>query len=68
MLCVISLQDWLAIEETLRLSDASAERVNIPANPQHYWRYRMHLNIEDLAEATTFNNNIKNLINEGHRL
>ena len=33
MLCVLSVQDWLAIDEKLRLPDADAERINIPANP-----------------------------------
>ena len=67
MLCVISLQDWLATDETLRLPDANAERVNVPANPQHYWRYRMHLNIEDLMEAQDFNNGIHTLIMQSRR-
>jgi 4-alpha-glucanotransferase len=67
MLCVISLQDWLATDETLRLPDASAERVNVPANPQHYWRYRMHLNIEDLMEAKDFNDGIHTLIMQSRR-
>ena len=45
------MQDWLAIDEQLRLPDANAERINIPANPRHYWRYRMHLTIEELLKA-----------------
>lgn len=48
MLCVLSLQDWVAADPQLRREDASAERINIPANPNHYWRYRMHLNVEDM--------------------
>jgi len=62
MLCILSIQDWLAIDEKLRLSNANAERINIPANPRHYWRYRMHLNIEDLMAQTAFNENIRELI------
>ncbi|MCR5132280.1 MAG: 4-alpha-glucanotransferase [Prevotella sp.] len=62
MVCVIALQDWLAIDEHLRLQDANAERVNIPANPRHYWRYRMHLNIEDLIGCEGFSNGIAQLI------
>ena len=54
MLCILSIQDWLAINEHLRLPDANAERINIPANPKHYWRYRMHLSIEDLAANKEF--------------
>ena len=44
------------------LKDADAERVNIPANPKHYWRYRMHLNIEDLIGCEGFSNGIAQLI------
>ena len=62
MVCVIALQDWLAIDEQLRLSDADVERVNIPANPKHYWRYRMHLNIEDLISCEGFSNTIAQLV------
>ena len=62
MVCVIALQDWLAIDEHLRLKDANAERVNIPANPRHYWRYRMHLCIEDLIGCEGFSNGIAQLV------
>ncbi len=67
MLCLLSLQDWLAISEPLRLSDANAERINIPANPRHYWRYRMHLSIEQLLAATDFNNTIRSMIGQSGR-
>ena len=62
MVCVIALQDWLAIDEHLRLADANAERVNIPANPKHYWRYRMHLNVEDLIGCEGFSNGIAQMV------
>ena len=67
MLCLISLQDWLAIDEELRLPDANAERINIPANPRHYWRYRMHLTIEQLMQADEFNDAVKTLIVQSGR-
>jgi 4-alpha-glucanotransferase len=67
MLCLISLQDWLSIDERLRLPDQNAERINIPANPRHYWRYRMHLSIEQLLKEDDFNNDIKTLITQSGR-
>ena len=67
MLCILSIQDWLATDETLRLPDADAERINIPANPKHYWRYRMHLNIEDLAADKRFVQNITEMISQSGR-
>lgn len=62
MLCILGIQDWMSIDERLRLADADAERVNIPANPKHYLRYRMHVSIEQLMKNKDFNNTISDLI------
>ena len=67
MLCVLSLQDWLAINDDLRLEDANAERINIPANPHHYWRYRMHLNIDDMLNNQRFCDDIAEMIKQSGR-
>ena len=67
MLCILSIQDWLAINEHLRLPDANAERINIPANPKHYWRYRMHLSIEDLAANKEFMDSVTELVAQSGR-
>ncbi len=67
LLCILPLQDWLALDGTLRHPDADAERINIPANPRHYWRYRMHLNIEQLASANDFNRKLREMIEESGR-
>ena len=67
MLCVLSIQDWLAMDERIRLDDADAERINIPANPHHYWRYRMHINIENLMADKSFTESIRNLIVQNGR-
>lgn len=67
MLCLLSLQDWLATDETLRLADEDTERINIPADPRHYWRYRMHLTIEELRANKTFNDKITTLISQSGR-
>ncbi len=67
MLCLLSLQDWLAMDDGLRLPDAAAERINVPANPRHYWRYRMHLTLEDLMQATDFNRQMKTMISQSGR-
>ena len=67
MLCLLSLQDWLSIDEKLRLPDQNAERINIPAIPRYYWRYRMHLTLEQLLKEDEFNENIKTLITQSGR-
>ena len=67
MLCILTIQDWLSIDERLRLPDENAERINIPANPHHYWRYRMHLNIEDLIDNNDYVANVSELITQSGR-
>ena len=61
ILCILSLQDWFSIDERLRLPDANAERINIPADPHHYWRYRMHVPIEHLIQNQAFTLQVKEL-------
>jgi 4-alpha-glucanotransferase len=62
LLCIIPFQDWLSIDEALQHPDSDAERINIPAHPHHYWRYRMHISIEELMKAEKLNEKIKRLI------
>lgn len=58
MLAIFPLQDWLAADFELRNDDFAGERINIPANFPHNWNYRMHLTIEELLQAETFNGKI----------
>ena len=67
MLCVPSLQDWLSIDGDVRLPDGQDERINIPAIVKHYWRYRMHLTLEDLLQSDILNDKIINLIEKSGR-
>ena len=62
MLTVLPLQDWLSMDGELRRENPYEERINVPANSRHYWRYRMHLTIEKLASAEDFNNNLSAMI------
>ena len=67
MLCILSLQDWLAINDELKLADANAERINIPANPHHYWRYRMHISIDDMLANQRFCDDVAEMIKQSGR-
>ena len=62
ILCILSWQDWLSIDGNLRNPDAQAERINVPANPRHYWRWRMHLSLEELMKSDQLNEKIRQLI------
>ena len=48
MLAIFPLQDWISLSGELRRPDRAAERINEPADPNHHWRYRMHLTLEHL--------------------
>ncbi len=50
MLAIFPIQDWLAIDETIRREDFENERINDPSNPDNHWCYRLHLNVEDLSK------------------
>ncbi|MBQ8593865.1 MAG: 4-alpha-glucanotransferase [Bacteroidaceae bacterium] len=67
MFTILAIQDWFSIDDGLRRPEAEAERINVPANPQNYWRYRMHLNIEQLLKASRLNNRIAWLIDQSGR-
>ncbi len=59
---ILPLQDWMAIDAEIRNPDTQAERINVPDNPHNEWNYRMHISLEALLQATTFNQKIKSLI------
>ena len=67
MLAILALQDWFAMDEKLRFADVEGERINVPANPRHYWRYRMHLSIESLLQQTAFNQRVTSLVEQSGR-
>lgn len=50
MMVILPLQDWLALDEQLRKENPQSEQINIPSEPFHYWRYRLHCTIESLLE------------------
>lgn len=62
MLTILPLQDWLAIDGKIRRENPNDEQINNPSNNHHYWRYRMHLTIEELMECNEFNDKIKSMI------
>jgi 4-alpha-glucanotransferase len=67
MWAVFPIQDLLAIDEDLRLPDPDAERINVPAIMPHYWRYRMHLMLEELSAADGFNDKLARLLKASGR-
>jgi len=62
MWSIFQLQDILGMSEKLRRENPHEERINIPANPKHYWRYRMHLTLEELLKQKDFNEELKGYV------
>jgi 4-alpha-glucanotransferase len=67
MWSVFQLQDLLGMDESLRRQNHDEERINIPANPKHYWQYRMHMTLEDLLKEDGFNSELKDYITASGR-
>lgn len=67
MLCILPLQDWLSIDGKLRRENPYKEQINEPAHNPHYWRYRMHLTLEDLNGEQLYNKRVANLIESSGR-
>ena len=67
MLCILQLQDWLAMDGELRRKNPQDERINVPSDAYNRWQYRMHLTIEELLAATKYNNKVKTMIQRSRR-
>jgi 4-alpha-glucanotransferase len=67
MWSIFLLQDMLGINENIRRENPDDERINIPANSNHYWQYRMHISLEDLLKQKMFTSEIKDLVSASGR-
>jgi len=67
MWSIFQLQDLFGIDEMLRCDSPESERINVPANPRHYWRYRMHLTLEQLLQADAANSSLRQDLVENGR-
>ena len=62
MWCVFQLQDLMGMNAAIRREDPREERINNPSESEHYWNYRMHINLEDLLKKTAFNDELKGYV------
>ncbi|MEP7163762.1 MAG: 4-alpha-glucanotransferase [Ferruginibacter sp.] len=67
MWSVFLLQDLVAIDDVVRRENPAEERINVPSNPNHNWNYRMHTTLEELLKATSFIQNLKDIIRQSGR-
>lgn len=67
MWAIFPIQDFLGISDSLKLEDSRHERINLPSISVYYWRYRMHLDIEDLLKQDDFNDQVLDLVKSSGR-
>ncbi len=68
MWSIFQLSDLLGIDEKIRRQNPHEERINLPSDPNNYWHYRMHLNLEELIKSKDFNDELKKYVQESGRL
>lgn len=64
MLTILPLQDWVGMDGDIRYGLPAEERINVPAIPRYYWRYRMHLTLEELLGKADFNSKVLELVTD----
>ncbi len=67
MWSIFQLQDLLGMDENIRRENPNDERINVPAIPNYYWRYRTHIYLEDLLKAKSFNEQLREMIKSSGR-
>ncbi|MCL2113067.1 MAG: 4-alpha-glucanotransferase [Streptococcaceae bacterium] len=67
MLAILPIQDWIDMTLDLRVENPEDERINNPAYTYHYWRYRLHLNLEDLRDNSDLTDFYKQFIGQTRR-
>ena len=67
MLCLLSIQDWFAMDVTLRAHDVYSERINSPFDSYNQWKYRMSISLDKLLEYKQFNLKVRTMIERSRR-
>ena len=67
MWAIFPLQDLLALNAGLRREDPQAEQINVPSNPAHFWKYRLHLDLEELQKQASYTEELARLLTDGGR-
>jgi len=67
MWSIFQLQDILGMSEKLRRENPNEERINVPADPNNEWKYRMHILLEDLINENEFNEELGDYIRTSGR-
>ena len=67
MWAVFQIQDILGLDENLRSKNPKDDRINVPSEQNHYWRYRCHISLEQLQNSEALNNTLKEMLHYSGR-
>jgi len=67
MWSIFQLQDLLGMSESIRRENPHDERINVPANPKNYWKFRMHISLENLLKEKEFNEEFRSYVHASDR-
>ncbi|MBL7698291.1 MAG: 4-alpha-glucanotransferase [Chitinophagaceae bacterium] len=67
MWSIFQLQDMLGMDPVIRRENHESERINVPAVSNYYWRYRMHIPLEQLLKENEFNEELKKYVEASGR-
>lgn len=67
MFTILPIQDWLSACRTWREYPPEKEQINNPANPEHYWQYRMQMSIEELMDNSNEWSDLPQMVIESMR-
>jgi 4-alpha-glucanotransferase len=62
MLAIFPIQDLISMDGELRWNETHKERINVPSDEKNKWSYRMILTLDELLNATEFNNLLRSMI------
>jgi 4-alpha-glucanotransferase len=61
-------KELFSLFDDLRVEKPQSEQINDPSNPDQYWRYRMHINIEELCKHEELKSTIKAIARQSGRV
>ena len=68
MLTILPIQDYIAIDGDFRWDETQREQINVPANSEHHWCYKMYQSLESLNERHEFNKILREMIEKAGRI
>ena len=64
---IFPIQDLMALSPVYSRRKATEEIINDPTVSKHYWRYRVHVNVEEMVADGAFTQLVKGMLNDSGR-